>query len=62
MNLGWPRLSDCVLVACIGPIAGKPAPTGMVQAIRRCRTCGSWLAGDRAGRCNTHAPAIEEEL
>ncbi len=23
----------CVLVGCTGPIAGKPAPTGMVQAI-----------------------------
>ena len=37
---------------CHGPIAGKPAPTATPLHSNQRRTCGSRLAGDRAGTGN----------
>ncbi|MNO88402.1 hypothetical protein D3C76_798510 [compost metagenome] len=52
--------------ACCGLIAGKPAPTSNPQGRNLQYSCGSWLAGDRAGTAKTEvffrAPASLETV
>ncbi|AYG45859.1 hypothetical protein DV532_16805 [Pseudomonas sp. Leaf58] len=45
------------MVACAGPIAGKPAPTGGRRSQSLCSACGSGHAREEAGTGDTNENA-----
>ncbi|AFO49522.1 hypothetical protein T1E_3689 [Pseudomonas putida DOT-T1E] len=41
-----------ISIACCGPFAGAPAPTGISQGLDLCTTSGSGHARERTGTAN----------
>ena len=41
-----------ISIACCGPFAGEPAPTGIPQGLTLCNTGGSGFTREEAGTAN----------
>ncbi|PTV61112.1 hypothetical protein DBL05_08360 [Pseudomonas putida] len=55
------RICPVTDVACSGPFAAPPAPTGTARLQRLCSTCGSGRAREEAGgwQHNFHRPSAK---